>query len=32
MHPDLRFSARVRALIDFLWPRLLSHRARLEGL
>ncbi|MFT5991396.1 MAG: DNA-binding transcriptional LysR family regulator [Flavobacteriales bacterium] len=30
-HADLRRSARVRALVDFLTPRLLSQRALFEG-
>ncbi|HRE90075.1 MAG TPA: LysR family transcriptional regulator [Myxococcota bacterium] len=31
VHADLRRSARVRAVTDFLVPRLLSHQAELEG-
>jgi len=31
VHPDLRRTARVRALADHLWQRLLPHRALFEG-
>lgn len=31
IHADLRRSARVRALVDFLVPQLLNNRARFEG-